>query len=406
MPGELLGCARDDAMNARTVELSRPLPEEISAARGPLMAYRKYPVFSVAWLWRRTLSFAAISGGVGALLGLALWGSRGEAGRALAMVGYFTVGITALGAIGPALATVVRHRRWRRERLLVVMALLVGVGGASLVDGWASAGIERTLDEPKDKAGAGGGGVLGDGLALAAYALIGGGLALARYFTEERELAELAHRRELAVVEERRRELDAKLSLLQAQVEPHFLFNTLASVRSLIGEDPAEAHQLVDALVSYLRATIPRLREPGHLDSTLGQQLDICTAYLQVMQIRMGRLTVRVEVAEGLREVAFPPLLLMTLVENAIKHGIERKRGAGQVVLRAHVEAAADGDALVVAVIDDGLGLCEGLGSGVGLKNVRETLAARYGGRASFVLAGGAAGGAEATVRLPLERAS
>lgn len=387
----------------RTAALSTPLPVEISGARGLLMGYRRYPVFSAAWLWRRTLSFAAVSGGVGALLGLALWGSRGDAGKALAMVGYFAVGITALGAIGPALATAVRHRRWRRERLLVVLALLVGIAGAAVVDGWASAGIDRNLDEPKAKTGerTGDAGALGDGLALVAYALIGGGLALARYFTEERELAELGHRREVAVLEERQRELDARLGLLQAQVEPHFLFNTLASVRSLIGEEPAVAHELVDALVSYLRATIPRLREPAHLESTLGQQLEICTAYLQVMQIRMGgRLSVRVEVEESLRAMRFPPLLLMTLVENAIKHGIERKRGAGQVVLRAEADVAA----LVVAVIDDGVGLLEGLGSGVGLRNVRETLAARHGEQASFSLAGGTEGGAVATVRLPLER--
>jgi len=318
-----------------------------------------------------------------------------------------------LGTMGPALATVVRHRRWarRRERVMVAVALLVGVGGAAMVDGWASSGIERNVgqvksserkgEEKREKSEGPIEGVLGGGFVLVAYALLGGGLALLRYLGEEREVAELAHRREVAELGEQRRVLDVKLGLLQAQVEPHFLFNTLASVRSLIGEDPAAAHQLVDALVSYLRATIPRLREPAMLESTLGQQLEICTAYLEVMQIRMGgRLAVSVDVEEGLREATFPPLLLMTLVENAIKHGVEPKRGAGQVVLRAGVE----GEELVVAVIDDGIGLREGLGSGVGLRNVREALAARYGERARFTLGGRVGEGVEAAVRLPLDR--
>ncbi len=382
--------------------LEAALPAELTVRRRGLFGYRRYPVFSARWLWRRLACFAAISGGVAVLLGAGMWASQGEPHQALALVGYFTAGATGVATCGPMLATWVRHRRWggRRERLGLGIALLVGVAGASLIDGWASAGIARITATPAtDAVPPALDSAVGDGLALLLYALLGGGLALVRYFSEERELVELRHRRELTAAQEKQRELDARLGLLQAQVEPHFLFNTLASVRSLIGEDAAAAQRLLDALVTYLRAMIPRLREPALLESTLGQQIELCTAYLEVMQGRMGgRLRVDVAVEAGARAASFPPLLLISLVENAVKHGIEPKRGEGRISL----VATEEGDELVVTVRDDGVGLREGMsGSGVGLRNVREALAARYGAAGRFSLSGGAAGGAEASLRVP-----
>lgn len=402
---------------ANETSLDTPLPDEVAVGRGGLLGYRRYPVFSAGWLWRRVVCFAAISGAVAVLLAAALWASQGEASKALATFGYFVGGITGLSAFGPMLATWVRHRRWggRRERIGLAVALLVGVAGASVIDGWASSGIERATATPgaaasapgpaqppaQAPAPAPGDSPAGDALALLLYALFGGGLALVRYFSEERELAELAHRQALAAARQRQSELDARLGLLQAQVEPHFLFNALASVRSLIGEDAAAAQALLDALVTYLRASIPRLREAAHLESTLGQQLDLCTAYLEVMRGRMGgRLTVEVAVEERLLAASFPPLLLISLVENAIKHGLEPKRGPGRIAVRA----AAAGGELVVTVRDDGVGLRDGImGSGVGLRNVREALAARYGAAGRFALAGLPDGGVAAELRVPLE---
>lgn len=414
---------------ANETALDAPLPDEVAVGRGWLLGYRRYPVFSAGWLWRRVLCFAAISGGVAVLLAAALWASQGEASKALATFGYFVGGITGLSAFGPMLATWVRHRRWggRRERIGVAVALLVGVAGASVIDGWASSGIERATATPSPPsppsqtsppslpsqtpaqpaaapARAPGDSAVGDAFALLLYALFGGGLALVRYFSEERELAELAHRQALAAARQRQSELDARLGLLQAQVEPHFLFNALASVRSLIGEDAAAAQALLDALVTYLRASIPRLREAAHLESTLGQQLELCTAYLEVMRGRMGgRLTIEVAVEERLWAARFPPLLLISLVENAIKHGLEPKRGPGRIEVRA----AAAGGELVVTVRDDGVGLRDGvMGSGVGLRNVREALAARYGQAGRFALAGRPDGGVVAELRVPLEGAA
>ncbi len=395
--------------------LDRPLPPEVAVGRGWLLGYRRYPVFGAAWLWRRALCFGVVAAGIAAAIGAGLWATQGEASRGVAAFAYFALGVTGLSSFGPMLATWVRHRRWggRRERVGVAVALLLGLGGAAFIDGWASAGIERataapSVDGPGPAPGAGAGAgapgatqarPLGDAFALLLYALLGGGLALVRYFAEERELAELSHRRALAAAQARQSELDARLGLLQAQVEPHFLFNALASVRSLIGEDAAAAQRLLDALVAYLRATIPRLRAPAHLESTLGQQLELCAAYLEVMRGRMdGRLTVEFTVAEHLREASFPPLLLISLVENAVKHGVEPKRGAGRIEVRAEEEGAQ----LVVTVRDDGVGLREGSsGSGVGLRNVREALAARYGAAARFSLTSSPGGGVEAALRVP-----
>ena len=184
-------------------------------------------------------------------------------------------------------------------------------------------------------------------------------------------------------------------------MEPHFLFNTLASVRALVRQDPAQAEATLDALVAHLRATIPKLRDgESLLHSTLGQQLDICASYLELMRLRMGgRLAYAVEAEPALRLRPFPPLLLITLVENAIKHGIEPQPGPGRVEVRASLR----GERLVLSVVDDGAGLKPGLGSGVGLSNVREQLATRFGGEATFSLRGLAGGrGAVAEITVPL----
>jgi LytS/YehU family sensor histidine kinase len=169
--------------------------------------------------------------------------------------------------------------------------------------------------------------------------------------------------------------------VLQAQVEPHFLFNTLASVRSLIASEPARAAQTIDALADYLRAALPRLREDRVEDATLDRQLDLCLGYLDLMRVRMaGRLSARVEADAAVRALPFPPLILLTLVENAVTHGVEPKPGPGEIVIRARAE---DG-ILTVAVEDDGAGLEPGVTPGLGLANVRAQLQNLFGDRAGL----------------------
>src|SRR5206468_758375 len=159
---------------------------------------------------------------------------------------------------------------------------------------------------------------------LLAFSL-GGGFALRGWQTERNALAALAQERALAQAHAQRREAELRLSVLAAQVEPHFLFNTLAGVRSAIATDPARASEMIDRLVEYLRAAIPRLRSDGSAQATVGAQFDIVRAYLALMAARMPRLSYAIDAAPGLLQAHCPPLMLISLAENAVKHGVEMK---------------------------------------------------------------------------------
>jgi len=189
--------------------------------------------------------------------------------------------------------------------------------------------------------------------------------------------------------------------VLQAQIEPHFLFNTLASLRALLREDVIRAEAMVDALVRHLRAVLPVIRAEGGI-STLSDQIAICASYLELMATRMEcRLTYDIDVPGTLLHAPFPPLILLTLVENAVKHGVEPKVGAGHISIQARIAGTAD-CAIVTKVVDTGVGLAPGLGRGLGLQNVREHLALRYGERAALSLSSPPEGGAVACIRIPL----
>ena len=193
--------------------------------------------------------------------------------------------------------------------------------------------------------------------------------------------------------------VEAELKLMQAQIEPHFLFNTLASVQFLIETDPPKAEQMLGHLIAYLRAALPQLRSGS---TTLGQEADLARAYLSIMQMRMGaRLDYAIDVPESLRTHTFPPMLLMSVVENAVKHGIEPQAAGGSIRLRAR----QSGESLTVLVSDSGNGLSEHVGQGVGLSNLRERLKALYGDRARFTLDSNGAQGARATIAVPYEPA-
>ncbi len=178
---------------------------------------------------------------------------------------------------------------------------------------------------------------------------------------------------------------EARLLHLQAQIEPHFLFNSLAAVQSLIKPAPDQALAMLEHFTDHLRASLAALREDSCL---LGTELQAVRSYLALMQIRMGdRLRFVVEAEPAAEQLRLPPLLLQPLVENAIVHGIEPKDEGGEVRLRAWIE----GTSLKVLVQDDGLGLLakprrSQQGHGIALKNVRERLAARHGARASLDL--------------------
>jgi hypothetical protein len=190
----------------------------------------------------------------------------------------------------------------------------------------------------------------------------------------------------------------ARLSLLQAQVEPHFLYNTLANAQLLTRSDPPLADQMLGNLIQYLRHSLPRT---GDGMATLGEELERTRAYLDILKIRMGeRLQVHLQVDESLHAHPLPSMMLQMLVENAIKHGLEPKPGGGNVWVLARVS----GRTLSVTVADDGMGLQGHTGgSGIGLANVRERLGLEYGAAASFAINSNFPAGVAATISVPYQ---
>ena len=192
--------------------------------------------------------------------------------------------------------------------------------------------------------------------------------------------------------------LEARMEALQAQIEPHFLFNTLASIDQLIQTDPPRASKMQQSLIRYLRSAMPLMRESRR--PTLGQQVSLCSAFLEIMSVRMeGRLQPVVSVPEGLKSAVFPSMMLQTLVENAVKHGLEPKPEGGRLEIGAEI---VDGQ-LAVHVLDNGVGFMPKAEAGVGLANVRERLKALYDGRAELIISVPPAGGTCATIKVPYE---
>lgn len=181
--------------------------------------------------------------------------------------------------------------------------------------------------------------------------------------------------------------VQAQLQVLQAQVEPHFLFNTLAAVDYLIETDPARASQMQKKLITYLRSALPQMRQES---STLGRELRLIRSYLDLIKMRIEeRLEVEVEVADFLESAEFPPMMLQSLVENAIKHGIEPKPEGGKVSVSAKIQRGM----LWVEVRDTGVGVVDTerleaptSGTGIGLQNIRERLAMLYPGKGRLTL--------------------
>ena len=190
---------------------------------------------------------------------------------------------------------------------------------------------------------------------------------------------------------------EARLMVMRAQVEPHFLFNTLAHVQALQEIDPPQAVTMLERLISYLRAAMPTMRETT---STLGREVEVVRAYLDLLRIRMGdRLNYTINVPAELNNISFPPTMIATLVENAIKHGLEPKREGGTVA----IQVRTIGDQVEVLVADNGLGLggAQTQGSGVGLANTRERLKMLYGDTGELVVEPNAPTGVRALLRVP-----
>jgi signal transduction histidine kinase len=264
--------------------------------------------------------------------------------------------------------------------------LLVAVVGAAL-GGCAAAAIAFAPDWAAVWSTSPGA-VLREWLLGAGFSAFFVGLSLAVAAAREHERADSEARQHLT---------EERLQLLAARIEPHFLMNTLANLRYLVKSDAATAGAMLDHLSDFLQGALERSRD---LNSTLGHELQIVESYLSIMRIRLGEgLRFEIDVPQALRDAPFPALLLQTLVENSITHGVGPADQPGLVWIRAREEYRH----IVLAVGDNGVGFdAQGKpGQGVGLRNVRDRLESFYRGRASFTIGSAPAGGTEAMLVIP-----
>lgn len=275
-----------------------------------------------------------------------------------------------------AFAAAGRWHPWGLPRWLVqVLAVVVTAPLATLLVYLPTIGFmtERFRHEPF---------LLGYLFITGATLLVAPVLALGSLYRErdaQARAASLAFELERSNLE--RQALDARLKLLHAQVEPHFLFNTLANVQALVESGSPRAASVLTSLIAYLRAAMPSLQEGG---ATLGAELALVRAYLELMQMRMpDRLRYSIEVDDDLVPLRFPPMALLTLIENAVRHGIDPSEAGGTIAVRAWRDAG--GEVRVVAT-DSGVGMSETAVPGTGLANLRERLQAFFGVDASLEL--------------------
>ncbi|MFZ6741934.1 sensor histidine kinase [Undibacterium sp. JH2W] len=428
------------------------LPAEVAAKSETwLTRARSYPVFSRTWFRYRAQAWLGLFAIVDLLVVLISLLIGADLSKAAVVFVPLTLGGTALHLIGPAIAVWVRKQAYasKKEAVLLTLALLLGgllsygifsgsnyltkylvVGGKDV--SFAVGGTISATDksEPK-KVGTSPGvsvrpaqaseqdqevkkieqspalKIIMQGFSMlfigGVITYTAGAVDLWYFFRQKKRLIEAVRQQELKAAQEARREAELRLSVLAAQVEPHFLFNTLAGVRSAILTEPHRATAIVDHLVDYLRATIPQMRSDGSsAQGRLKQQLEAAAAYLGLMQARIPRLSYSVD--SEVSDAALPPLMLISLVENAVKHGVEPKVGAVHIAVQAKKIQQDSVDMLELTVADNGVGFAAASsGTGIGLANIHERLASMYGARASLVLKARADGGVAATILLPLE---
>lgn len=373
----------------------------------------QYPIFSKTWFVYRMRSFRAplIMFALVVLVLAALVPAPGPGANPvrfyLTFPALWLVVATAL-ALGRGLAVLVHRRRWnpRREAAGIVCALLFGILVAWALTPFVRTGAQpaqgrtptaQEMEEARENR------LINLIVWLPVLVWLAGPFDLAAYFRQRGLLREAALQAQAEHYKNQRNEVETRLAVLASQVEPHFLFNTLSGVRAAMLSDPDRGIVMIDHLIDYLRSTIPQLRaDRASPFVTLGAQLDSVRAYLGVIQARMPRLGVQVDCAPQLRDAAIPPLMLISLVENAVKHGIEPKKGPAMIRVAATRLDVDGAGMLELSVADDGAGFAAAAGSGIGLSNIRERLKHLYGGAATLSLRTGDTGGVVASIVLPL----
>jgi signal transduction histidine kinase len=365
-----------------------------SPSRLPFVLHDAWQRSVRGFTWRRCLVFLGVVALASAGHGVSTWLMVGKSGLAVVRsVG--TQFMFLFFLFGAATLSVVVSGNWAPARtgprvLVLAVAAIVGIVVAvALLATIATQWAPRGGDEP----------TLRKGFATVILWSHVMAAAVLGYFFMLREQDATAgqHREELRRVDLDRELAEARLQVMQAQVEPHFLFNTLAHVRRLFRTDAIAARAMLDHLVRYLSAMLPRMRSA---DSTLEHELALAAAYLELQKVRMGpRLAVRIDVPETLQSLPFPPMMLVTLVENAIRHGLNPLPEGGEV----RISARTGEGRLRVQVADTGRGLAESSGTGVGLANIRARLTTMFEGRARLLLAQEPGSGVVATIELPAD---
>jgi len=407
---------------------------------------QSYPVFSPTWLRYRSLStllpmaiFAFTLAGIG-FVSKEVEHEDPELPAIMMYASLASIWITYAALIysGRWLASLVYRRHWapKKEAIGFVIAIVVGIAFATTLSEcsdyygtrWRDSISEtqakermrtatspeaqkaeekRQKDEQAKKHMEEASRMLGRGIWTVMAIWLGGIFDLFGYFRQRRALHHALIQQELEEAKGKRNEAEMRLSVLAAQIEPHFLFNTLAGVRSAIRNDPARGIAIIDHLVEYLRATIPQMRSEASATTVLLEsQLNAARAYLGVMSARLPRLSYSIDCAPELLQIPVPPLMLISLVENAIKHGIEPKPGAARIEVLAHKVQGDNDWQLELSVRDDGVGFSGATsGSGIGLANIRERLMQLYGKNAQLHLKARPEGGVVASIMLPIELA-
>jgi sensor histidine kinase YesM len=281
-----------------------------------------------------------------------------------------------------------------RSALQIIAIVLVIPPGAAIAYKVTSRDERPLIKDEKRLAGYAG--LVFTGILFAPWIAVGAMLKQRDAITREQALAFQLERSQLE-----RNALDARLRLLQAQVEPHFLFNTLANVQALVDAGSPQASKVLTSLIAYLRAAVPRMHDPA---TTLGQELDLVRAYLQLMQMRMpDRLDFGLRIDPAVADLHCPPMTLLTLVENAVRHGIDPNEDGGRI----DVDVTLRNGRCFVRVSDTGVGLKSmSHGLGTGLTTLRERLQLTYGGDAQLRLTEVAPHGVSAEIEFPARRKS
>ena len=224
------------------------------------------------------------------------------------------------------------------------------------------------------------------------------GSIITYFFSSREQIAESqarAQEEKIKRLTSEKKAVEANLKLLQAQIEPHFLFNTLSNVLSLLDTDSEKGKSMLMDFIQYLRASLSKIREQK---ATLEYELEMIQAYLNIFKVRMGdRLQYKIDLPDNLKTTTFPPMLIQPLVENAIKHGLEPKIDGGEI----HIKGESIDGWLRLEVIDTGNGFKGEINNGMGLSNIRERLQSLYGGDGRLILEENQPHGMKATIEVP-----